>query len=62
MLLQMAVFHFLWLSNIPLYIYTYHIFFIHPSVIGHLGCLIYESHVLATICCYGHWDARIFRN
>ena len=31
---------FLWLSNIPLYIY---IFFIHSSVSGHLGCF----HVLA---------------
>ena len=38
MLLQMALFHsFLWLSSIPLYI-TYHIFFIHFSVDGHLGC------------------------
>ena len=32
---------FLWLSNIPLYIY--HIFFIHSSVDGHLSCF----HVLA---------------
>ena len=43
MLLQMASFQsFLWLSNIPLYIYIYthihicHIFFIHSSVDGHL--------------------------
>ena len=37
MLLQMALFHsFLWLSNIPLYIY--HILFIYSSVNGHLGC------------------------
>ena len=37
MLLQMALFHsFLWLSNIPLDIYTHHIFFIHSSVDGHL--------------------------
>ena len=37
MLLQMTIFHsFLWLTNIPLYIY--HIFFIHSSVDGHLGC------------------------
>ena len=43
MLLQMALFHsFLWLSNIPLYIY--HIF-IHSSVSGHLGCF----HVLAIV-------------
>ena len=27
-----------WLSNIPLYIYIYHIFFIRSSVDGHLGC------------------------
>ena len=54
MLLQMALFHsFLWLSNIPLYIYIYththtyiyHIFFIHSSVDGHLGCF----HVLAIL-------------
>ena len=38
MLLQMALFRsFLWLSNIPLFI-RYHIFFIHSSVNGHLGC------------------------
>ena len=43
----------LWLSDIPLYIYThicmyvcmYDIFFIHSSVDGHLGCF----HVLAMI-------------
>ena len=37
----------LWLSNIPLYtyIYIYHIFFIHSSVDGHLGCF----HVLAIV-------------
>ena len=29
---------FLWLSNIPLYICMYHIFFIHSSVDGPLGC------------------------
>ena len=36
---------FLWLSNILLYIYIYHIFFIHSSVDGHLGCY----HVLAIV-------------
>ena len=48
-LLQMALFHsFLWLSNIPLFIlYMYHIFFIHSSVDGHLGCF----HVLAIVYC-----------
>ena len=44
MLQQMALFHsFLWLGNIPLYIY--HICFIQSSVDGHLGCL----HVLAVV-------------
>ena len=48
----MSLFHsFLWLSNIPLYvcmcvyIYIYHIFFIHSSISGHLGCF----HVLAIV-------------
>ena len=54
MLLQMVLFHsFLWLYNIPLYIYTYiyiyvcifHIFFIHSSADGHL-CFF---HVLAIV-------------
>ena len=46
MLLQMALFHsFLWLSNIPLYMHAHHIFFIHASVDGHLGCF----HVLPTV-------------
>ena len=37
---------FLWLSNIPLYMwYIYHIFFIHLSVDGHLGCF----HILAIV-------------
>ena len=39
MLLQMARFHsFLWLSNIPVYIS--HIFTIHSSIDGHLGCVL----------------------
>ena len=39
MLLHMTLFHpFLSLSNIPLYIYLYHIFFIHSSADGHLDC------------------------
>ena len=29
---------FLFMTNIPLYIYIYHILFIHSSVDGHLGC------------------------
>ena len=46
MLLQMAKFRsFLWLSSIPLYMYMYHIFFIHSSVDGHLGCF----HILAVL-------------
>ena len=37
MLLQMVLFcSFSWLCNIPI-VYMYHIFFIHPSVDGHLG-------------------------
>ena len=45
MLLQVALLHsFLWLSSIPLYIYS-HIFLIHSSVDGHLGCF----HVLAIV-------------
>ena len=40
----MAKFHYLlWLSSIPLCIYIYHIFFIHSSVDGYLGCF----HILA---------------
>ena len=39
MFLQMALFHsFLWLSDIPLYMYIYHIFFTHSSFDGNLGC------------------------
>ena len=46
MLLYMAVFHSsLWLSSIPSYIYTHHIFFSHAFVSGHLGCF----HVLAIV-------------
>ena len=38
MCLQMTQFRsFFWLSNIP-FIYIYHIFFVHSSVDGHLGC------------------------
>ena len=49
MQLQMALFHFLWLSNIPLHVYTHtpppHVFFIHSSSDGYLACF----HVLATV-------------
>ena len=45
MLLQMTLFQpLLWLSDIPLYVCN-HIFFIHSSVNGHLGCF----HVLAFV-------------
>ena len=48
MLLQTALFDpFLWLDNIPLYIYIHHIFFIHSSLDGHLG----GFHVLAVVNC-----------
>ena len=44
MLLKMALFHsFLWLNNIPLYMY--HDFCIHLSVDGQVGCF----HVLAIV-------------
>ena len=46
MLLQIALFHsFLWLSNTPMYIFIYHIFFIHSSVNGPLG----NFHVLTFV-------------
>ena len=51
MLLQIAKFHFLLLSSIPLYvsmcvyIYICHFFFIHSSVDGHLPCF----HILAIV-------------
>ena len=56
MSLQMALFHlFLWLRTVPLCVcvcvhvcacvYTHHIFFIHSSVNGHLGCF----HVFAVV-------------
>ena len=39
MSLQMTQFlSFLWLSNTELYIYVYHIFFVHSSFDGHRGC------------------------
>ena len=35
----MAEFHsFLWLCNIPVYIYVYYVFFIHSSVDKYMGC------------------------
>ena len=46
MCLQMAQFHsYLWLSDIPLYVCIYHIFFFHSSVDGHLGYF----HVLSIV-------------
>ena len=48
MWLQITLFHsFLWLNNIPVcvYICLCHIFFIHSSINGHLGCF----HVLSTV-------------
>ena len=42
----MVTFHsFLWQSNVPLYVYTYHFFFIQFSIDWHLGCF----HILATV-------------
>ena len=46
MLLQMARFHsFFWLSGVLLYIYIHHIFYIHSSSDGCLGCF----HILAIV-------------
>ena len=46
MLSQMARCHyFLWLSSILTCMFRYHIFLIHSSTDGHLGCL----HILAII-------------
>ena len=49
MLMQMTIFHFLWLSNIQLriyiYIYIYHIVLSQSSVDGYLGCF----HILAIV-------------
>ena len=56
MLLQMALFHsFLWMSNIPLYIFNIYLF-IHSSVSAHLGYV----HVLVKEYCYKYRDACIF--
>ena len=44
MLLQMVLFHFLWLSRSHC-VYIYHIFFIPLSLSEHLGCF----HVLAVV-------------
>lgn len=44
MLLHVWIFHFLWLSNIPLYGHTT-ILFPHSSLHGHLNCL----HLLAVV-------------
>ena len=34
---------FLWLNNIPMYVYTYHILLIHSSIGEHLGCFHFLS-------------------
>ena len=39
MLLQMALFHSFFIAEQYSIVYMYHIFFIHSSVDGHLGCL-----------------------
>ena len=44
-LLMISFCYFLWLSSIPLYICIYCIFFIHSSVVGHLGFF----HLLAIV-------------
>ena len=40
-----GIISFFFTVNIPLYIHTHHVFFIHSSVDGHLGCF----HVLAIV-------------
>ena len=44
MLLQMILFHFFMAKYYPI-VYMYHIFFIHSSIDGHLGCF----HILAIV-------------
>ena len=40
-------------------VYMVHVFKIHSSVDGHLGCF----HILAAVDnCYEHWDACVFSN
>ena len=64
MLLQMALFHsFLWLSSIPLYMYIHHIFFIHSSVNGHLGCfcvLAVVNSAAMNIVVHVSFQSRVF--
>ena len=45
MLLQMTLFHSFFMAEWYSVVYMYHIFFIHSSVNGHIGCF----HVLATV-------------
>ena len=40
MLLQMALFHSVFMAQLHIYISISHIFFIHSSVDGHLGCFL----------------------
>ena len=41
------------------YVNTYHIFFIHSSVCGHLGCFVFGY---CNWCCSEHWGACNFSN
>ena len=45
MLLQMVLFHYFLMAEQQSIVYIYHIFFIHSSVDGHLGCF----HILAFV-------------
>ena len=58
MLLQMALFHFLWLSNIPFYLYTTFSLSISPAD-GHLDYFLFGC---CKWCCSVYWSACIFSN
>ena len=55
---QMARFHsFLWLNNIPFYIYLFYILFIHSSTNGHLKVKVLVAQSCPTLC--DHMDCRL---